>query len=374
MVAVAGLSVSPTATVIDVRDMKKGRLLGTVNLRRVPIAGLAAGEADVAQWVADARTAIDRAGATELAAISVAAPLHALVVLDASASPVRPALLAEDQRSGPDAGWCTKKIPALDWSTSVGSVPSAALTVTKLSWLHRSEPDAWSRIARLCSIGGAVAAALCETLANYVTDRVTASGTGYWSATRNAYDSRVLTLIDAERAWDGALPEVAGALDTVGTRGEAKVGVGTADLMAMAVALGAETGDVIVSIAERVIVYGLSDRAVVDETGTISSFASLSGGFLPAVALPIDADEVSAGVIAAIRTMRNAGVPTGGRLFVCGPEHSVIDIALRCSRSEGSRVQVCTDDELAAIGASRQAAAMLLGEWPSWQPVVTRRV
>lgn len=374
MVAVAGLSVSPTSTVLDVRDIKKGRLVGTINLRRVPTAGLAAGEADVAQWVADAHTALVRAGVEDLAAISVSAPLHALVALDVSGEAIRPALLAEDQRSGPDAGWCTKKIPALDWSTSVGSVPSAALTVTKLSWLHRSEPDVWERIARLCSMGGLVAEALCDSPARYLTDRVTASGTGYWSATHNAYDDRVLALIDSERAWSGALPDVSGSLDQVGTRGEAKVGVGTADLMAMAVALGAETGDVIVSIAERVIVYGLSDRAVIDESGTISSFASLSGGFLPAVALPIETDEVSAGVIAAIRTMRNAGVPTGGRLFVCGPEHSVIDIALRCSRSEGSRVQVCTDDELAAIGASRQAAAVLLGDWPSWQPVLTRRV
>ncbi|CAB4711000.1 MAG: hypothetical protein F2673_05840 [Actinobacteria bacterium] len=129
----------------------------------------------------------------------------------------------------------------------------------------------------------------------------------------------------------------------------------------------------IVTIGERVSVFGIATRAFVDESGTISSFASADGGYLPTVVLPIDLDETSVGVLAAIRTLRNATVPTGGRLFVCGPQHSVIDVALRCSRSEGTRVQVCTDDSVVAIGAARQAAAALLGGWPTWQPIVTER-
>ena len=35
------------------------------------------------------------------------------------------------------------------WAAACGSVPVAAFTITKLSWLHRSEPDAWARVARV---------------------------------------------------------------------------------------------------------------------------------------------------------------------------------------------------------------------------------
>ena len=374
MVAAIGLSVSPSCTVLHARDLKKGRVLGTRVVPRSRTTGLEPGEAAAQDWLSGLIGLLDGMPIDDVSVLSLAGPMHSLVALDAGSAVIRPALLAEDQRSAPDAGWCNKKIPALDWSTSVGSVPSAALTVTKLSWLHRSEPDNWERIARLCPLGTYLSAGLCDTAGGYATDAVTASGTGYWSPGAQAYDDRVLSLIDGERDWSGVLPAVVGPLDTIGARGTARVGVGTSDLMAMALALGAEQGDVIVSVGVRVVVFGFSPRAIVDESGAMSSFASLLGGFRVAAEIPMDSDETSAGVIAAIRTLRNAGVPTGGRLFVCGEEHDVIDIALRCSRAEGSRVQVCTDDELGAVGASRHAAAIALAEWPAWQPVVTRRV
>ena len=373
MVAAVGIAVSPTSTVIDIRDMKKGRGLGTVTLRRSRTDGLAHGEASTQQWLADLHEALSRLDVPEIGAVSVVGPLHSLVALGPGAGALRPALLAEDRRSEPDAGWCTKHIPALDWSTSVGSVPSSALTVTKLSWLHRSEPETWGRIDCLSSLHGVLAAALCDDTPEFATDRLTASGTGLWSAGQEAYDQRVLSLIDAERSWPGVLARVVGPFDVIGSRGDAKVVVGTSEPTALVAALGAERGDVIVTIGERVSVFGIATRAFVDESGTISSFASADGGYLPTVVLPIDLDETSVGVLAAIRTLRNATVPTGGRLFVCGPQHSVIDVALRCSRSEGTRVQVCTDDSVVAVGAARQAAAALLGGWPTWQPIVTER-
>ena len=39
---------------------------------------------------------------------------------------------------------------AAAWADACGSVPVAAFTITKLSWLHRSEPDAWAR-SRACA-------------------------------------------------------------------------------------------------------------------------------------------------------------------------------------------------------------------------------
>ena len=59
------------------------------------------------------------------------------------------------------------------WADAVGTVPVPALTVTKLSWLHRSEPDAWA------GCGGCA----CPTTGSRGGSRATSSPTG---ATRRA--------------------------------------------------------------------------------------------------------------------------------------------------------------------------------------------
>ena len=74
-----------------------------------------------------------------------------MVALDADRAVLRPAKLWNDTESAPDAGWLLKQLPggAADWAAACGSVPVAAFTVTKLSWLHRSEPEAWARLAHV---------------------------------------------------------------------------------------------------------------------------------------------------------------------------------------------------------------------------------
>ena len=64
---------------------------------------------------------------------------------------------------------------AADWAAAVGSVPVAAFTVTKLSWLHRSEPDNWARLAHVVLPHDWMTLRLTGEL---VTDRGDASGTG----------------------------------------------------------------------------------------------------------------------------------------------------------------------------------------------------
>ena len=72
-----------------------------------------------------------------------------------------------------------------------GVVPVAAFTVTKLSWLHRTHPEAWARIARILLPHDFLTYKLTG---RFVTDRGDASGTGYWSPTTGAYLDDVLAL------------------------------------------------------------------------------------------------------------------------------------------------------------------------------------
>ena len=61
---------------------------------------------------------------------------------------IRPAKLWNDTESAPDAGWLIEQLPAgaTAWAEACGSVPVASFTITKLSWLHRSEPEHWARL------------------------------------------------------------------------------------------------------------------------------------------------------------------------------------------------------------------------------------
>ena len=108
-----------------------------------------------------------------------------MVALDAGDEPVHPAKLWNDTESAPDADWLIKQMGGGDagrraLAEAVGSVPVAAMTVTKLSWLHRTHPDAWNRMVRVILPHDYLTFRMTGT---FTTDRGDASGTGYWSPT-----------------------------------------------------------------------------------------------------------------------------------------------------------------------------------------------
>ena len=115
-------------------------------------------------------------------------------------------------------GWSNSSVVATPgraaWVAAVGSVPVAALTVTKLSWLHRTNPDAWARITHLVLPHDYVT---FRMTGRFTTDRGDASGTGYWSPATGDYVDEVLALIDRDRDWSGILPTVVGPYEQVGT-------------------------------------------------------------------------------------------------------------------------------------------------------------
>ena len=103
-----------------------------------------------------------------------------MVALDAEDRAVHPAKLWNDTESAPDADWLISQFGGGDagraaWVAAVGSVPVAALTVTKLSWLHRTHPDAWARIAHVVLPHDYLT---FRMTGRFTTDRGDASGTG----------------------------------------------------------------------------------------------------------------------------------------------------------------------------------------------------
>ncbi len=272
MARVCGIDSSTQSTKVEVREAESGRLVGT-GWAPHPATYPPCSEQDPWSWYSALGAArAEVGGELDIGAISVAAQQHGLVVLDAADEVIRPAKLWNDTESAPDAGWLLDQLPdgASGWAAACGSVPVAAFTITKLSWLHRREPDAFARIARVLLPHDWLAWKLTGELG---TDRGDASGTGYWSAATGEYRLDLLEVVDGDLDWAGVLPPVLGP----------EAATGTGDNMAAALGLGLRPGDVAISLGTSGTVFAVSDTPTADPTGAVCGFADATGRYLPLV-------------------------------------------------------------------------------------------
>ncbi len=275
MPLVLGVDSSTQATKVEVRDADTGELVAEGRAPHPSTTPPRSEQHPDAWWEAlqHAVQAVPRVDA-----IAVAAQQHGLVTLDADGNVIRPAKLWNDTESAPDAEWLRTKLDDATWARATGSVPVASFTVTKLSWLHRSEPDAWKRLARVCLPHDWLTWKLAH---EFVTDRGDASGTGYFSPVDNTYRDDVLAIVDAD--WSAELPRVSAPLERVGEHDGAVVAPGTGDNMAAALGAGLRPGDVAISIGTSGTVFAVSDTPSADATGAVAGFADATGRFLPLV-------------------------------------------------------------------------------------------
>jgi xylulokinase len=286
---VAGVDSSTQSTKVELRDLDSGEIVASASSPH-PAVTPPRSEQDPTSWWDAFRLAWDdattqltsRSRGDEVAAISVAGQQHGMVALDATGRPVHPAKLWNDTESAPDAEWLVSQLSdgAAAWATAVGSVPVAAFTATKLSWLHRTHPDAWTRLTRVLLPHDFLTHRLTG---GFTTDRGDASGTGYWSPATGEYRWDLLALIDADRDWSEVVPTVLGPLDVAGTWNDLLVGVGTGDNMAAALGLGLGLGDAVLSIGTSGTAFTVADRPSADPSGEVAGFADATGRFLPLV-------------------------------------------------------------------------------------------
>lgn len=281
----AGIDSSTQSCKVVVRDAGSGELVRSGRASHPD-----GTEVDPEAWWQALDEAVAVAGGLDdVEALAVGAQQHGMVCLDADGEVVRPALLWNDTRSAPAAADLVRELGGPQaWAEAVGSVPVASFTVTKLRWLRDAEPEAAARVAAVClphdwltwRLSGATG---LDTL---VTDRGDASGTGYWSPATGGYRRDLLELALGH---DALLPRVLGPAEpagrTSGALGPAGIviGPGSGDNAAAALGLGAQPGDVVVSIGTSGVVSGVSDVAAADATGAVAGFADATGRFLPLI-------------------------------------------------------------------------------------------
>ncbi|EIE97465.1 xylulokinase [Saccharomonospora glauca] len=272
-VLVAGVDSSTQSTKVMVCDARTGAVVRSGRAEHPD-----ATEVDPKEWWSAFTSATD--GLLDgVSAIGVAGQQHGMVTVDERGDVVRPALLWNDTRSATAAADLTNELGGPQaWAEAVGSVPVASFTITKLRWFAEHEPEAADRVARVMLPHDWLTWRL--TGGDPVTDRGDASGTGYFSPSKNVYRKDFLT-----HAFGGREPELPRVLEPSAAAGHTPDGVlvsaGTGDNMAAALALDAGDGDVVVSLGTSGTVFGVSETPAADPTGTVAGFADATGRYLP---------------------------------------------------------------------------------------------
>jgi xylulokinase len=280
MALVAGVDSSTQACKVVIRDTDTGELVRTGRAAHPDGTECPPGK----WWDALQLAFADAGGAADVSAISVGAQQHGMVCLNDAGEVVRPALLWNDTRSAQAATDLVGELGGPDeWAQAVGSVPVASFTATKLRWLATHEPNHATATAAVClphdwltwKLSGA------SSLDTLATDRSDASGTGYWSPASGQYRHDLLRLALGH---DAVLPKVLGPEESAGATGSGVLlGPGAGDNAAAALGLGAEPGDVVISIGTSGTVFSVATVPAADGTGIVAGFADATGFFLPLV-------------------------------------------------------------------------------------------
>ena len=275
---VAGVDSSTQSCKIVVCEAETGRIVRT---SRAPHP--TATEVSAEEWWRAFTTASSEPGLLDgVQAMAVGGQQHGMVTLDESGDLVRDALLWNDNRSAADASDLIDELGGPGaWADAVGSVPVASMTVSKIRWLARCEPENAARTTAVVLPHDWLTWQLGRRSFDPVTDRGDASGTCYFDATTREYRR---DLIELGIGHDLAVPRVAQPNEIVGSTPDGiALAAGTGDNMAAALGLGLEEGTVGVSLGTSGTVFCRSPQQTHDPSGVVAGFADATGAFLPLV-------------------------------------------------------------------------------------------
>ncbi|MEO5316261.1 xylulokinase [Pseudarthrobacter sp. CC12] len=292
---VAGVDSSTQSCKVQLRDAESGALKATGTAPHSPTFPPLSEQNPGEWWSAFTtafRSAMTKAGAAtdQIVGISVAGQCHGLVALDESAQIIRPAKLWNDTTTTPQLMKLREIIGDDAFIRSVGSLPTAAFTISKLAWLADTEPANFQKLRHILLPHDYLTFRLTG---RYVTDRSEASGTGYFDSAENRYLPDFLKYI-ADRDWEAMLPEVLGpnetagevgpdALVELGLKGQILVGSGGGDQHAAALGLGIQHGDVVYSFGTSGVVSTVHPKAVHDPEGLVNGVADMTNEYMPLV-------------------------------------------------------------------------------------------
>jgi xylulokinase len=204
-------------------------------------------EQNPADWWGGAKEALGRvaadAGGGEVAGIGLTGQMHGSVFLDSSDAVIRPALLWNDQRTGPQCEQITLAVGEERLISIAGNPALTGFQAPKIVWLRDEEPDNFGRLARVLLPKDYVRLMLTG---EYATDASDAAGTLLLDVRARDWSGEILEALEIPGAWMPKVhegPDITGALredvaEELGLSSSIPVAAGGGDNAAAAVGTG----------------------------------------------------------------------------------------------------------------------------------------
>ncbi len=291
MSQVLGLDIATTAAKAIVVD-EGGRVLSSAAVS-YPICSPKPlwSEQDPEDWWRAIITCIGKALAgaglsgAEIAAVGVTGQMHTLVALDGAGAVIRPAILWNDQRAGPQCEAITRRVGSLERAVDLtGNAVLPGFTAPKLLWMEQYEPGLYRCLRHILLPKDFVRLRLTGEFATDVSD---ASGTALFDVGARRWSRPMVELLEVSFDW---LPECYESVQTVGcvSRSAAEatglrlgtpVVAGAGDQAAQAIGCGAtRPGIVVVTTGTSGVVFAATDRFTPDAMGRAHAFCHAAPG------------------------------------------------------------------------------------------------
>ena len=239
-------------------------------------------EQDPADWwrgtVNSIRQVLEGPLGGDVAAVGLTGQMHGLTLLDRDSGVLRPAILWNDQRTGPQCDDIRQRLGKDRLIELTGNDALAGFTAPKILWVREHEPQVFAEIRQILLPKDYVR--FCLT-GDYATDRAGAAGTLLLNVETRDWSEEVLEALEIPAEW---LPpthegqEITGrisadAAEATGLRAGTPVVGGGGDQAAQAVGVGAiRPGIVALTLGTSGVVFASTGEPFVDPEGRLHAF------------------------------------------------------------------------------------------------------
>lgn len=148
------------------------------------------------------RDVLKEVDAADVAAIGLTGQMHGLTPMGEDGEIVRPAILWNDQRSGPQCDEITEKVGDKILYRTIGSILLPGFTAPKIRWMKQNEPEHYAKIRHVLLPKDYVRYRLSGA---YVADVADGSGFGLIDIDKRTWSDTMLAAFEIPREW---LPEL----------------------------------------------------------------------------------------------------------------------------------------------------------------------
>ena len=241
-------------------------------------------EQDPEDWWTGAKLSISRAlahsGVTgkDVVGIGLTGQMHGLVCLDGHGRVLRPAILWNDQRTGPQCERITRLIGVQQLLAWTGNLALPGFTAPKVLWVREREPEVYARIRHILLPKDYIRYKLTG---DFATDKAGAAGTLLLDIGKRDWSSQMLYALNIPREWlppchEG--PDSTGitseeAASTTGLAAGIPVVAGGGDQSAQAVGVGAVSpGTVALTLGTSGVVFAPTAEPSIEAQGRLHAF------------------------------------------------------------------------------------------------------